>query len=90
MVDVEGDDWRSVGVRVHDVTNRVMAHLLAELPFGAFPMPLGVLYDDPVPTFESAVIAEREKSAAGKRADLAKLLGSGQTWTVDGTAQDPQ
>lgn len=90
VVDVTDGDWQAAGVGVHDVTNRVMAHMLAELPFGAFPMPLGVLYDDPTPTFESAVIAEREKSAAGKKADLAKLLGSGQTWTVDGTAQDPQ
>lgn len=90
VVDVTDGDWQGAGVRVHDVTNRVMAHMLAELPFGPFPMPLGVLYDDPVPTFESAVIAEREQSAAGKKADLAKLLGSGQTWTVDGTAQDPQ
>lgn len=89
VVDVTHGDWQGMGVRVHDAKNRVMAHLLSELPFGAFPMPLGVLYDDPTPTFESAVIAEREKSAAGKKADLAKLLGSGQTWTVDGTAQDP-
>jgi len=52
-------------------------------------MPLGVIYDDPAPTFESAVIAERQRAVAGKEASLAKLLARGQTWTVSGTAQDP-
>ena len=90
VVDVAHGDWRAAGVRMHDVRNKVVAHLLAELEFGEFPMPLGVLYDDPAPTFEAAVIAEREQASAGKQANLAKLLAKGQTWTVDHTAQDPQ
>ncbi|RDC60118.1 2-oxoglutarate synthase [Alteripontixanthobacter maritimus] len=90
VVDVNGDDWQVAGVTRHDAKNRMMAHLLAEMPFGPYPMALGVLYDDPRPTFESAVIAEREQASSGKVANLAKLLASGQTWTVDGTAQDPQ
>lgn len=89
VVDVDGDDWEGAGVLVHDATNRSIAHMLAELPFGPYPMALGVLYDDPRPTYESAVIEEREKATAGKEANLAKLLGTGQTWTVSGTAQDP-
>ena len=89
VVEVDGEDWEGAGVLVHDVTNRMVAHLLAELEFGDFPMPLGVLYDDPRPTFESGVIAERERATKGKEANLARLLGSGQTWTVDGTAADP-
>jgi 2-oxoglutarate ferredoxin oxidoreductase subunit beta len=52
-------------------------------------MALGVLYDDPRPTFESAVIEEKAKAVEGKEANLAKLLGKGQTWTVGGTAADP-
>jgi 2-oxoglutarate ferredoxin oxidoreductase subunit beta len=48
-----------------------------------------VLYDDPRPTFEEGVIAERAKASEGKTADLAKLLGKGQTWTVSGTAAGP-
>ncbi len=41
--------WRLGSGRrlVHDVTNRGIAHMLVELPFGEFPMALGVLYDDP-------------------------------------------
>ena len=52
-------------------------------------MPLGVIYDDPKPTYESAVIAERAKAVEGKDNNLARLLAKGQTWTVSGTAQDP-
>ncbi|MEO1921990.1 MAG: 2-oxoacid:ferredoxin oxidoreductase subunit beta [Sphingomonadales bacterium CG12_big_fil_rev_8_21_14_0_65_65_10] len=90
VVDVTDGDWEAAGVIVHDVKNRSIAHMLVEMPFGPFPMALGVLYDDPHPTFETAVIEDRARASEGKQADLAKLLGSGQTWTVDGTAQDPQ
>lgn len=89
VVDVADGDWEAAGVLVHDVTKRQVAHMLVDMPFGPFPMALGVLYDDPRPTFESAVIAEREQASAGKEANLAKLLAKGQTWTVSGTAQDP-
>jgi len=89
VVDVADGDWEAAKVAVHDVTNRALAHMLVELPFGEFPMALGVLYDDPRPTFESAVAMEREQTSSGKEANLAKLLAKGQTWTVGGTAQDP-
>ena len=89
VVDVVDGDWEAAGVIVHNVQNRSIAHMLVELPFGPFPMALGVLYDDPRPTFESAVIEERAKASEGKEANLAKLLGKGQTWTVSGTAADP-
>lgn len=89
VVEVIDGDWEAAGVMVHDVTNRTLAHMLVELPFGLFPMALGVIYDDPRPTFEAAVVAERTKSSEGKDPDLAKLLAKGQTWTVDGTAADP-
>lgn len=83
VVDVVDGDWEAAGVIVHDITNRAVAHMLVEMPFGAFPMALGVLYDDPRPTFDSAVIAQNEAVAAGKTPDLQKLISTGQTWTVD-------
>ena len=70
-------------VLVHDKANRMIAHLLVEMPFGAFPMALGVIYEDPAPTFESAVVEQNAAAAAGKKADLQKLLSKGQTWMVD-------
>ncbi|WP_379546536.1 2-oxoacid:ferredoxin oxidoreductase subunit beta [Qipengyuania sp. DSG2-2] len=89
VVDVVDGDWQTAGVRVHNVKDKMVAHLLSELEFGEFPMPMGVLYDDPAPTFETAVSAEREQSSAGKEANLAKLLGTGQTWTVDASEGHP-
>ncbi len=83
VVDVTDGDWQAAGVIVHDVTNRSVAHMLVELPFGPFPMALGVLYDDPRPTFETALIEQNAKASEGKIADLGKLLAKGQTWTVD-------
>src|SRR3546814_19760489 len=52
-VDVVDGDWEAAGVIVHEVTNRSVAHMLVEMRFGEFPMALGVLYDDPRPTFEA-------------------------------------
>jgi len=89
VVDVVDGDWEAAEVLVHNARNRSIAHMLVELPFGPFPMALGVLYDDPRPTFESAVAGERERAVDGKQADLAALLAKGQTWTVSGTAADP-
>lgn len=89
VVDVVDGDWQAAGVIVHDVTNRSIAHMLVEMPFGPFPMALGVLYDDPRPTYDEAVLAQDETARAGKSTDLAKLLAKGQTWTVKAEDQGP-
>jgi len=89
VVEVIEDNWQAAGVLVHDVRNRSVAHMLVEMPFGPFPMALGVLYDDPRPTFEAAVAEERRMASAGKEPNLARLLTKGQTWTVGDTAADP-
>ena len=89
VVDVVDGDWEAAGVIVHNVKNRSIAHMLVELPFGEFPMALGVLYDDPRPTYEEGVVAERKLASQGKEANLAKLLGHGQTWTVGEAGADP-
>jgi 2-oxoglutarate ferredoxin oxidoreductase subunit beta len=83
VVDVTDGDWEGAGVIVHNVTNRAIAHMLVEMPFGPFPMALGVLYDDPAPTFESAVVAQNKAASEGKAVDLQKLVAKGQTWMVD-------
>jgi 2-oxoglutarate ferredoxin oxidoreductase subunit beta len=81
VVDVVDGDVSEV--LVHNQTNRMIAHLLVEMKFGPFPMALGVLYDDPAPTFESAVIEQNREASAGKKPDLQKLLSKGQTWMVE-------
>ena len=83
VVDIGPDGWEAAGVLVHDQSNRSLAHMLVEMPFGPFPMALGVLLDDPAPTFESAVVRQNAQASEGKAANLQKLLSQGQTWMVD-------
>ena len=47
------------------------------------PMALGVIYDDPRPTYEDMMLAQDAKAREGKNTDLSKLLAKGQTWTVE-------
>ena len=61
---------------------RASACLLYTSRFGEFTMALGVLYDDPRPTFEADVWRQNKAAAEGKKADLQSLLKKGQTWTV--------
>jgi 2-oxoglutarate/2-oxoacid ferredoxin oxidoreductase subunit beta len=82
VVDVVDGNWQAAGVIVHNVINRSIAHMLVEMRFGEFPMALGVLYDDPRPTFNDAVVEQNRAVSEGKVADLGKLLSKGQTWTV--------
>ena len=83
VVDVVDGDWQVAKVIVHDVTNRSVAHMLVEMPFGPFPMALGVIYDDPRPTYEDSILGQDAKAREGKSTDLKRLLAKGQTWTVD-------
>jgi len=76
---VAGDD---PAVIVHDPKNRGIAAMLIELPAG-FPVALGVIYEDPAPTFERAVAEQNRAAAEGKSPDLQKLVSKGQTWQVE-------
>lgn len=67
---------------VHDETNKSVAMMLVEMPQDIFPVALGVIYCDPAPTFDSAVVKQNAELSAGKKADLDALLKKGQTWTV--------
>jgi 2-oxoglutarate ferredoxin oxidoreductase subunit beta len=76
---VEGDD---PAVIVHDPTNRGIAAMLILMPEG-FPVALGVIYENPAPTFESAVVEQNKAAASGKTPDLQALVSKGQTWMVE-------
>jgi 2-oxoglutarate/2-oxoacid ferredoxin oxidoreductase subunit beta len=83
VVAVTDGDWKTAGVIVHDTKNRAVAHMLVEMILGPFPMALGVLYDDPRPTFDQTLLMKDEESASGKIADLQALIEKGQSWTVE-------
>ena len=76
---VEADD---PSVLAHDPKNRTLAAMLIELPQG-FPVALGVIYEDPAPTFESAVVEQNAAVAKGKTPDLQALVSKGQSWMVE-------
>ncbi|MBV8687787.1 MAG: 2-oxoacid:ferredoxin oxidoreductase subunit beta [Alphaproteobacteria bacterium] len=82
VVDVADGDWQGAGILVHDPKNRSIAHMLVEMPSVAFPTALGVLYEDPAPTFESAVVRQNAEASAGKKPDLQALVSKGQSWMV--------
>jgi 2-oxoglutarate ferredoxin oxidoreductase subunit beta len=70
-------------VLVHDPANRQLAAMLILMPQEGFPIALGVIYEDPAPTFDSAVIEQNAAAAKGKAADLQALVSKGQTWMVE-------
>jgi 2-oxoglutarate ferredoxin oxidoreductase subunit beta len=76
---VDGDD---PAVIVHNPKNKGIASMLIEMPEG-FPVALGVIYEDPAPTFEAAVHEQNAAAAKGKAADLQALVSKGQTWQVE-------
>ena len=80
VVDVVDGD--TAGVMVHDETSRTQAQLLIDMPFGPFPMALGVIWCSPAPTFGAAMIEQHDAASAGKAADLDALLRKGQSWEI--------
>ncbi len=69
-------------VLLHDETNKAIAQLLIDMPFGGFPIALGVIYCDPAPAFDSVVLEQNREASAGKKRDLDALLRMGETWSV--------
>jgi 2-oxoglutarate ferredoxin oxidoreductase subunit beta len=68
---------------VHDQTDIASAMVLASLASPQFPIPIGVLAEVEAPIYED-LIAEQEKRAVAERGpgDIARLLTSGDTWTI--------
>ena len=80
VVDVVDGDLSQV--IVHDETNKAVANMLIDMPFGEFPVALGVIYCDPAASFEQAMEEQEQKLVSGKTADLNALLRRGQSWEV--------
>jgi 2-oxoglutarate ferredoxin oxidoreductase subunit beta len=77
---VSGDDPE---VLIHDPANRSLAAMLILMPLEGFPIALGVIYENPAPTYESAVVEQNAAAASGKAPDLQALVAKGQTWQVE-------
>ncbi len=84
VVDVVDGNWQAAGVLVHDENNRGIAHMLVDMRVDqGLPIALGVIYQNPAPTFESAVVEQNAAAAKGKKPDLQALIAKGQNWTVE-------
>lgn len=71
-------------VIVHDTSNRVQAFLLAQLSPPTYPMAFGVLYCDPKPAYDKAVVEQNTLSVEKfGLPDMNALLRQGHTWTVE-------
>ncbi len=66
-------------ILIHDQTNRTLASLLGTLKPPAFPQVLGVLYNDPIDSYEVQVAALGE---ARSDVSLNELIRKARTWTV--------
>ena len=73
-------------VLVYDATDRALAHLVVDQLFWAadLPRPFGVLYRESRPTYD-ALLNEQVAEVTARKGpgDLAALLASGDTWTVE-------
>ncbi|MBL6946279.1 MAG: 2-oxoacid:ferredoxin oxidoreductase subunit beta, partial [Rhodospirillales bacterium] len=72
-------------ILVHDETDRTVASVLAALDPPEFPVPLGVLFCKPGPSYEEGLAAQRagDTPADGLKG-LNALLRRGHTWNVGG------
>ncbi len=72
-------------ILVHDETSDdpTIHNMLARIYWPDFPVPIGVIRNVPRPTHDELVMAQvRTAVAKHGEADLEKLLGQGETWTV--------
>jgi len=84
IVTVGQDGVTEDDLLVHDETNRPMAFLLAGLEPPNFPIALGVIYADPAPSYDQAVMSQMAAAKKQKPdANVDALLRQGHTWTVE-------
>lgn len=74
-------------ILIHDefAADQTLAHLIAGMQFPDFPVPMGVINCVERPTYEDLLEDQVERAIKTRGpGDLAKLLNSGETWTIDG------
>jgi 2-oxoglutarate ferredoxin oxidoreductase subunit beta len=85
VVQIGQDGVTEADLIVHDEGNRVLAFLLAQLSPPVYPMAFGVLYAEPVKSYDRAVTEQATRAIEQQGlGDIDKLLRSGHTWTVAG------
>jgi 2-oxoglutarate ferredoxin oxidoreductase subunit beta len=80
---VDAKNVQESALWIHDEKNGNAAKVLADLFAPDFPVPIGVFVSVDAPIYENVVL-EQEQRAISERGpgDIAKLLKSGDTWTI--------
>jgi 2-oxoglutarate ferredoxin oxidoreductase subunit beta len=69
---------------VHDETDPLIAFMLTKIYWPDFPVPVGVVRNISRPTHDQMLTDQMAQATAARgKGDLAKLLSSGETWTVE-------
>jgi len=82
VVAIGQDGVTEADLLVHDERNQALAMLLAGMPQPAFPVAVGVLYDNPAPSYEVEVHAQIEQERATARGGLREAILGSNTWTI--------
>ncbi len=67
---------------VHDERDPFLAAIIMRMDYPAFPVPMGVLYRNPRPTYEVLANEQIAQAKAERAPNLQKLLAGGETWSV--------
>ncbi len=67
---------------VHDERDPFLAAIIMRMDYPAFPVPMGVLYRNPRPTYEVLANEQIAQAKAERAPNLQKLLAGGDTWIV--------
>jgi 2-oxoglutarate ferredoxin oxidoreductase subunit beta len=68
---------------VHDTRDVGAALVLANMPAGDFPIPIGVFVDVEAPVYEEILLAQEQRAVSDRGpGDIKKLLTSGDTWKI--------
>jgi len=71
-------------VAIHDPKSRVMAHILSQLDYPRFPVPMGIFFQETREVYEDALHAQIDaaKIKKGASSDLRKLLHGSDSWKL--------
>jgi len=81
-VDTTVSNGSTKNLLVHDESSPILAQCLASLSFPEYPVPLGVLYANSLPTYEDQLHHLDTQAKETARGGLQALLKSGQVWQV--------
>jgi 2-oxoglutarate ferredoxin oxidoreductase subunit beta len=83
IVTIGEDGVTEADIMLHDESNRPLALMLAAMQPPDFPVAMGVIFRDPGPSYETAVMEQiAEIAEKSPPVSLNEILHKGRTWTV--------